>query len=121
MPRGYLSLLSVPDAPPINSSQSGRLELAYWLTSDQNVLASRVIVNRIWRHLFGRGLVSSVDNFGVTGDTPSHPDLLDHLAQEFDRQVEVESISDFHIQEIKLLNARTRKLVEDMSVSRSAV
>ncbi len=57
----------------INPRQSGRLELAAWLTSPKNPLTPRVMVNRVWQHLFGEGLVSSVDNFGVTGDTPSHP------------------------------------------------
>lgn len=83
VPRGYLSLLSVPNAAPIPADQSGRLELAQWLTSPENSLASRVIVNRVWRHLFGRGIVSTVDNFGTTGDVPSHPELLDHLAGRF--------------------------------------
>ena len=83
VPRGYLSLLTVPNAAPIPANQSGRLELAQWLTSPDNSLASRVIVNRVWRHLFGRGIVSSVDNFGTTGDIPSHPELLDHLAARF--------------------------------------
>jgi hypothetical protein len=81
--RGYLSLLSVPNAAPINPRQSGRLELAYWLTSPENPLATRVAVNRVWKHLFGDGLVTTVDNFGVTGDQPSHPELLDHLANRF--------------------------------------
>jgi len=84
-PRGYLSLLDVPGATPINPNQSGRLELAQWLTNPRNPLPPRVMVNRIWHHLFGRGLVSSVDNFGVTGDAPSHPELLDYLAAEFMR------------------------------------
>ena len=70
----------VPDAPTVNPSQSGRLELAQWLTSRQNPLTPRVMANRVWQHLFGQGLVKSVDNFGVTGDVPSHPELLDHLA-----------------------------------------
>lgn len=83
VPRGYLSLLPVPDAPPINPEQSGRLELARWLTSTQNPLTSRVMANRVWQHLFGQGLVRTVDNFGVTGDAPSHPELLDHLAARF--------------------------------------
>src|SRR6185437_16521397 len=68
VPRGFLSLIDVPDAPKINPKQSGRLELAQWLTSPKNPLASRVMANRVWHHLFGEGLVSSVDNFGVTGD-----------------------------------------------------
>ena len=81
VPRGYLSTIQVPAAAPINQQQSGRLELAQWLTHASNPLTSRVFVNRVWSHLFGRGLVSTVDNFGVTGDSPSHPELLDYLAQ----------------------------------------
>lgn len=80
IPRGFPSVIQVSGVKPINTKQSGRLELAQWLTSDQNALASRVQANRIWAHLFGRGLVSTVDNFGVNGDTPSNPALLDHLA-----------------------------------------
>jgi hypothetical protein len=80
IPRGFLSLIHVPDAPSITSKQSGRLELAQWLTSPKNPLTPRVLANRVWQHLFGQGLVTSVDNFGVTGDTPSHPELLDYLA-----------------------------------------
>lgn len=83
VPRGYLSVLSVPDVGPINPEQSGRLELARWLTSKQNPLTSRVMVNRVWQHLFGHGLVKTVDNFGATGDKPSHPELLDFVAARF--------------------------------------
>jgi Protein of unknown function (DUF1553)/Protein of unknown function (DUF1549)/Planctomycete cytochrome C len=83
VPRGFLGLLQIPDQPKINPTQSGRLELAQWLTSEANPLTSRVMANRVWQHLFGKGLVQSVDNFGVTGDTPSHPELLDHLAHRF--------------------------------------
>jgi Protein of unknown function (DUF1553)/Protein of unknown function (DUF1549)/Planctomycete cytochrome C len=83
VPRGFLSVPSVPDVSKINPRQSGRLELAQWLTSLKNPLTPRVIVNRVWQHLFAKGLVQSVDNFGVTGDTPSHPELLDFLAERF--------------------------------------
>lgn len=84
--RGFLSVVNVPDARPINPKQSGRLELAQWLTSTKNPLTQRVIVNRIWAHLFGRGLVSTVDNFGANGARPSHLELLDHLANRFVRE-----------------------------------
>ncbi len=60
---------------------SGRLELAYWLTDTENPLTARVYSNRIWHHLFGRGLVRTVDNFGKTGEQPTHPELLDYLAR----------------------------------------
>lgn len=83
VPRGFLSTFEVPGAKPVNPEQSGRLELAQWLAHPNNPLTPRVIVNRVWQHLFGTGLVSTVDNFGVTGDVPSHPELLDYLASLF--------------------------------------
>ena len=67
-----------------DATGSGRLELARTLSNpEQNPLLSRVMVNRIWHHLFGRGIVKSVDNFGHLGSSPSHPELLDYLASDF--------------------------------------
>ncbi|MFM7128527.1 MAG: DUF1553 domain-containing protein, partial [bacterium] len=83
VPRGFLTAFEVPGAKPVNTKQSGRLELADWLLNENNPLTTRVIANRVWQHLFGQGHVRSVDNFGVTGDRPVHPELLDHLAQRF--------------------------------------
>jgi len=62
---------------------SGRSELAAWIASPENPLTARVIVNRVWLHLFGQGLVTTPDNFGLSGQTPTHPALLDHLATRF--------------------------------------
>ncbi len=83
VPRGFLTAFQVPGAARVDPKHSGRLELAEWLTSAKNPLTARVIVNRVWEHLFGRGIVSTVDNFGVNGDEPSNRELLDHLANRF--------------------------------------
>ena len=83
VPRGFLSVLDKVSAPAIPAGRSGRYELAVWLTDASNPLTSRVAVNRIWQHLFGSGIVTTVDNFGSNGDVPSHPELLDFLANKF--------------------------------------
>lgn len=81
--RGKLTIPGLPELAEIGDTESGRRQLAEWLTSAKNPLTARVMVNRVWHHLFGRGLVATVDNFGVTGEAPSHPELLDWLAQKF--------------------------------------
>jgi hypothetical protein len=83
VPRGALQVASVAPFPAIPEGQSGRLQLANWIADPQNPLTARVIVNRVWYWLFGQGLVRTVDNFGATGDVPSHPELLDDLAEQF--------------------------------------
>ena len=82
-PRGFLRIIASEDHPPIETEQSGRLELARWIAGSDNPLTPRVMVNRIWQGHFGRGLVATSDNFGSTGETPSHPELLDWLASRF--------------------------------------
>ncbi len=83
VPRGFLQVATVGPVPKFPTGQSGRKELADWIASPDNPLTARVMANRVWHWLFGAGLVRTVDNFGTTGELPSHPELLDHLARQF--------------------------------------
>ena len=82
VPRGFPTVLS-GETPPTIAGGSGRLALAEQLASRENPLTARVMVNRVWLHLFGRGLVPTPDNLGAAGQAPSHPELLDTLAVSF--------------------------------------
>ena len=110
VPRGFVQVLFPDDAslPNIGDHESGRLQLTQWMTRPDNPLTARVMANRIWQHLFGRGIVATVDNFGKTGRQPTHPELLDYLAVQFqDQEWSVKSL----IREIVL--SRTYRLATD--------
>ena len=80
IPRRFLEAI---DNTPYDVSGSGRRQLAEDVLREDNPLTARVIVNRLWHHLFGRGIVGTNDNFGRLGQSPTHPELLDFLADEF--------------------------------------
>ncbi len=82
-PRRFPRAFTALKQTPIDMTQSGRLQLANWLTQPEHPLTSRVMANRLWHWHFGTGLVRSVDNFGLLGDKSSHPELLDWLAGRF--------------------------------------
>jgi hypothetical protein len=84
----FLSVLgggkaTIPAPSPAAKSSGRRLALANWIASPDNRLTARVMVNRIWQHHFCRGIVRSPNNFGLLGDAPTHPELLDWLAATF--------------------------------------
>ena len=80
VPRGVMQVVSEDAQLTVPEGESGRRELAMWVASDDHPLTARVMANRIWYWLTDRGIVASVDNFGTMGDRPTHPLLLDHLA-----------------------------------------
>ncbi len=82
VPRRFLTILNSTEATPFKEG-SGRVELARAIADPKNPLTARVIVNRVWQHHFGRGLVGTSSNFGLLGERPTHPELLDHLAVKF--------------------------------------
>ena len=82
VPRQFLQVIAGTDQKPFRDG-SGRLAFAEWVASPDNPLTARVLVNRVWGYHFGQGLVATPDNFGRTGDRPTHPELLDYLAKRF--------------------------------------
>ncbi|MBI3407384.1 MAG: PSD1 domain-containing protein [Planctomycetes bacterium] len=86
VPRRIPKFLDGLDPPSFPDKSSGRLELARWITRPDNPLTARVILNRIWQYHFGRGIVPTPNNFGLRGEPPTHPELLDYLAAKFIRQ-----------------------------------
>lgn len=85
VPRGFVQVATHGSVPAVPRDHSGRAELAEWLTHASAPLVARVTVNRVWQRLFGKGIVASVDYFGVRGEQPTHPQLLDELAARFIR------------------------------------
>ncbi len=82
VPRQFLQIVAGDQQEPFTNG-SGRLEFANSVASEKNPLTARVMVNRVWKHHFGKGIVATPDNFGKMGARPTHPDLLDHLATRF--------------------------------------
>ncbi len=109
--RGFVQVLLPSGAavPAIGNSESGRMQLAHWLTRRDNPLTARVMANRVWHHLLGHGIVASVDNFGSMGRQPTNQPLLDYLAVQFmDQGWSVKSL----VREIVM--SRTYRLATDV-------
>lgn len=85
VPRGFLQILAPDQSPDLKDAGSGRLALADWIVSPKHPLTARVIVNRIWYYHFRKGLVPTLSDFGLQGEPPTHPELLDYLAGELVR------------------------------------
>ncbi|MDZ4289343.1 MAG: PSD1 and planctomycete cytochrome C domain-containing protein [Prosthecobacter sp.] len=83
VPRGLVEVLCAKGEPLNIGEGSGRLDLAYFIASKDNPLTARVMANRVWLKLMGQGIVATPDNFGVMGQKPTHPELLDYLALTF--------------------------------------
>lgn len=116
VPRGLPQVIQLPSLATIHERESGRRQLADWLAHPDNPLTPRVAVNRIWLHLFGRGLVSTPDDFGVNGTRPSHPELLDYLAKQF--------IADgWSVKKMirSIVLSRTYQLASDMDVGQNKI
>ncbi|MEO2092247.1 MAG: DUF1549 domain-containing protein, partial [Gemmataceae bacterium] len=103
VPRRWLEILG--GTPLEDKSASGRLELAGWIATKDNSLTARVMVNRIWLHHFGKGLVKTPNDFGTRGSPPTHPQLLDWLAAEFVKS----GWSAKHLHRLILLSATCRQ------------
>jgi hypothetical protein len=83
-PRGFLTILGGAKLPEdVAKKESGRMQLAQWITDPSNPLTARVMANRIWQHHYGRGIVQTPNDFGARGKAPTHPALLDYLAARF--------------------------------------
>ena len=112
VPRQFLTVIEGTDQQPLSDANSGRLALANWMTKADHPLTSRVMANRIWRWHMGTGLVRTVDNFGLTGETPTHPDLLDWLATTF---IELDwSMKDMHR---LIMNSATYQMSSEFSAA----
>ena len=107
---------TLPTMPDGAKSAGRRRLLADWLASDENWMTARVIVNRIWLHYFGRGIVRSPNNFGLMGDSPTHPEMLDYLAGELIRS----GWSLKHIHRTILLSSTYRRSSESLTKSQEA-
>jgi len=92
VPRGFLGVATPPGQGMPGAGESGRRELAEWIVAPGNPLTRRVFVNRVWHWLMGRGLVRTPDNFGTTGEVPTHPELLDALAAAFGGDAEAAGV-----------------------------